>query len=181
MEPDKAICRPTIIGLVPVAVNAPVAVAMVATPNAPGLLTARAAVTTTSTVPNTDDNVASATIDVFRSVTVDVAPRNDSNEINLKRGGTVTVAILTTPDFNAASIDPLTVCFGDADTPANRTCSEQHGTGHLDDVNKDKRPDLLLHFFVEATGLELGDTSACVIGRTRDGIGVYGCDAVFVR
>ena len=181
MESDKAICRPTIIGLVPVAVNAPVKVAMVAKPAAPGLLTARAAVTTASTDPDTDNNVATATIDVFRSVTVDVSPRSDNNEVNLKRGGTVTVAIMTTADFDAASIDPLSVCFGDPDAPAERTCSEQHSTGHLEDVNKDKRPDLLLHYFVDATGLDLGDTSACVIGRTRDGIGVYGCGAVIVQ
>ena len=181
VEPDKNICRPTIIGLVPVAANAPVKVAMVATPTAPGLLTARAEVKTVSTDTDPNNNVATATIEVYRSVTVDVSPRLDTNEVNLKRGGTVTVAVLTTADFDAATIDPQSVCFGDDTQPGQRSCSEQHNTGHLEDVNKDKRPDLVLHFIVDNTGIDLGDTTACLIGRTRDGIGVYGCGAVLVR
>jgi hypothetical protein len=45
-------------------------------------------------------------------------------------------------------------------------------------VNKDKRPDLILHFEVASTGIDLGDTRACLIARTTGGTGTYGCDVV---
>ena len=152
-----------------------------ATPTSAGLLTQQVTVNTASTDPVGSNNTASTTIDVFRRVKVDVSPRNESNEINLTRGGSVSVAILTTDDFDATSADLLSACFGDAEAPAQRTCTEEHGTGHLEDVNKDHRPDLLLHFEVRATGIDPGDTNACLTARTRDGIGLYGCNAIVTR
>ena len=171
----EALCKPDTIPL-----GSPLTVTTVATPSAPGLLTERAEASTASSDPDTVDNVATTTIEVFRSVTLDVSPRNDINEINLQRG-IVTIAILTTGDFDARTIDPVSICFGDADSPAERSCTEQHGSGHIEDVNKDKLPDLLLHFDVQPTGIDLNDTRACVIGRTLDGIGVYGCDVITTR
>ncbi len=175
---SDAVCRPV---TVLVALQTPVNMATTVTPTAPGLLTERAEVTTASTDPDLTDNVKTTTIEVFRSVTLDVAPRSEDNEINLSRGGSVTVAILTTADFDATTVDPLSVCFGDGDTPADRTCTEEHGDGHLQDVNKDKLLDLVLHFEVAATGIDLGDSNACLLARTRDGVGLYGCDAIIVQ
>jgi hypothetical protein len=173
-----ALCEPY---SVPVALRTPVNVNTVATPTAPGLLSERAEVTTASTDPDLTNNVATATVEVFRSVTIDVSPANTNNEVNLGRGGSVTVAILTTTDFDASTVDPLSVCFGDAGTPGERSCTEVHQTGHLQDVNKDKRLDLVLHFDVGATGIDPGDSSACLIARTRDGVGLYGCDGIVTR
>jgi hypothetical protein len=175
---STVLCRPT---TVLVALKTPVIMAMTVIPTAPGLLTERAEVKTASTDPDLTNNVKTTTIEVFKRVTVDVAPRSDTNEVNSGRGGTVTVAILTTADFNATSVDPLSVCFGDSGTPAERTCTEQHGEGHLQDVNKDKLLDLVLHFEVADTGIDLTDSSACLLARTKDGIGLYGCDAITVR
>jgi hypothetical protein len=45
-------------------------------------------------------------------------------------------------------------------------------------VNKDKKKDLVFHFETQATGIDLGDTTACLKGTTTDGIGFFGCDAV---
>ena len=59
-----------------------------------------------------------------------------------------------------------------------RTCSEAHGAPHVTDVDKDKDKDLSFHFTVAETGIDLGDTSACIKGTTSDGIGFYGCDRV---
>jgi hypothetical protein len=165
---------------VPVALATPVNVATILTPAAAGLLTGRAEVTTTSTDPDLTDNVATTTLEVFRPVTIDVSPRNTANEVNLHRGS-VTVAIITTADFDATTVDPATVCFGDAEAPAERNCAEQHGTGHVEDVNGDKRPDILFHFAVGDTGIDFGDASACVIARTTGGVGLYGCDAVVTK
>jgi hypothetical protein len=44
----------------------------------------------------------------------------------------------------------------------------------------DRLLDLLLHFEVSQTGIDLTDTKACLIGRASDGIGVYGCDTIVV-
>jgi hypothetical protein len=91
------------------------------------------------------------------------------------------VAILTNDTFNASTIDPGTVCFGDADTPPERACTERHLGGQLKDVNGDKRPDLLLTFIVAATGIDSGDTSACLKGRTFSGVGVFGCAPITTK
>ena len=166
---------------VPVAAATPVNITTVAIPAATGTFTQRAEAMTSSTDPDLADNVATVTLEVFQAVIIDVSPRDPGNVVNLTRGGTVTVAILTTDTFNAATVNPLSVCFGDADAPSERTCTEQHGSGHLEDVNKDKRPDLLLHFDVAATGIDAADTSACLKARTIGGVGLYGCEPIVTR
>ncbi|PYK39832.1 MAG: hypothetical protein DME49_02740 [Verrucomicrobia bacterium] len=112
------------------------------------------------------------------TVLVDVKPGSTRNPINLRSHGVIPVAILTTDTFDATTVDPSTVCFGDADDPAQRDCTEAHGTGHIEDVNGDGRPDLLLHYETSQTGIELGDTQACLTGETFDGVEVEGCDAI---
>lgn len=54
-------------------------------------------------------------------------------------------------------------------------------TDHLEDVNRDKRPALLLHFAAETTGIDLSDSTACLVARTTSGVGLYGCDAIVIR
>lgn len=174
----EARCQPD---TVPVAARAPVNVTATTVPAAPGLLVERAEVTTASSDPELTDNVAVASIEVFQPIAIDVAPRDATNVVNLGRGGSLTVAVLTTAAFDAAAVDPGSVCFGDAEEPGQRTCAEQHLTGHLEDVNKDRLPDLVLHYAVAATGIDPGDTQACLRGRTLNGVGVIGCDAVSTR
>jgi len=174
----ESTCNPDSI---PVVARTPVNVTTIGRPATTGLFIERAEVTTSSTDPDLTDNVATATLEVFLSVVIDVSPKDPLNVVNLTRGGTVTVAILTTDTFNAATINPLSVCFGDADAPLERTCTEQHVTGHLEDVNKDKRPDLLLHYDVGATGIDLGDTAACLRARTTAGVGLFGCEAITTK
>ena len=82
------------------------------------------------------------------------------------------MAILTTEEFDAATVDPLSVRFGPGEA------SEAHGRGHWEDVDGDGDFDLMLHFRTQDTGLVQGDTQACLTGLTFDGIGIEGCDAV---
>ena len=98
--------------------------------------------------------------------------------MNITKGGVVSVAILSTATFAATSLNIATQCFGDAETPSQRSCAESHGTVHVQDVNKDKRADLLFHFDARATGIDLGDRTACLRGTTTNGTGFYGCDTV---
>jgi uncharacterized delta-60 repeat protein len=115
------------------------------------------------------------------NVTVDVKPDSPDNVIPLLAGGVVPVAILTTDTFDAASVDPASVCFGSASEPSRRDCTERHGTGHLEDVNGDLRPDLLLHYETQETGIAPGDTEACLTGRTTAGVAIQGCDRIVTR
>lgn len=152
-----------------------------ATPTSAGNLVETAAATTTSTDPVNTNNSASTTINVFQGVTIDVQPGDPTNVVELRRQGLVTVAILSTPTFDARTVDPSSVCFGDGDTPAERSCAEVHGRGHLIDVNNDKVPDLVLHYDVLSTGIDPQDAKACLKGKTTSGTGIYGCDAVAAR
>jgi uncharacterized delta-60 repeat protein len=112
------------------------------------------------------------------AVSVDVKPGSSRNPVELSSNGVVPVAILTTDGFDATTVDPSSVCFGDAENPVERDCTEAHGTGHVEDVNGDGRPDLLLHYETTETGIDPGDTTACLSGRTFAGVTAEGCDSI---
>ena len=85
--------------------------------------------------------------------------------------GVIPVAILTTDTFDATTVDPLNIRFG----PEG---AEAHGKGHLQDVNHDDEPDLVLHFKTQETGIQCSDTSAFLTGETVDGDPIQGSDAI---
>jgi hypothetical protein len=120
---SQAVCD---LGSVPVG-GTGTAVSLTVTPTSPGLLTERLSVTSASADGDVTNNQAEATIDIFMPVSVDVAPRDSINVINLKRRGAVTVAILSTPTFDATTVDASTVCFGDAEAPGERTVGRRGG------------------------------------------------------
>jgi len=94
------------------------------------------------------------------------------------RPGLIPVAILSDGTFDATTVDPASVCFGDVDAPEERSCTEAHGTGHLEDVDGDGDLDLLLHYRADTTGIDPEDPEACLTGQTFDGEGITGCDAI---
>jgi hypothetical protein len=148
------------------------------TPSAPGTLVNGASVSTASTDPMAGNDADSDTTIVFQPVRIDVKPGATPNAINIPTGGLVPVAILTADGVNALAVTAASVCFGDAEAPLERDCTEAHGTGHSQDVDKDRDADLVLHYEVVQTGIDIGDTSACLTGITGAGIHVYGCDSI---
>ena len=112
---------------------------------------------------------------------IDVRPGSDPNPIRPDGRGSVPVAILTTDELDATDIAWSTVCFGDAEAPEQRDCTEAHGSGHREDVNRDGRVDLVLHFDVAETGIDPEDSRACLTGRTTEGVKIEGCDSIVTR
>lgn len=115
------------------------------------------------------------------NVAVDVKPDSSDNVIPLQASGVIPVAILTSAAFDAASVDPASVCFGSANDPSKRDCTESHGTGHLQDVNGDARPDLLLHYETQQTGIVAGDAQACLTAKTYSSTSIQGCDRIVTK
>ncbi len=105
-------------------------------------------------------------------VSIDIKPGSDPNSINLKSNGVIPVAVLTDGSFDAASVNPTTVLFGQTGYEA--------GPVHysFDDVDDDGDTDMILHFRTQDTSIEPDDTEATLTGQTTDDIEITGTDSV---
>lgn len=106
------------------------------------------------------------------TVTVDIKPGSLPNSINPKSKGKLPVAILTTNAFDATTMDPTTVRFGQTGTEAAPVQSA------LEDVDGDGDIDMILHFNTQDTGMMCGDTSASLTGETFSEQAIQGTDAI---
>jgi hypothetical protein len=95
-------------------------------------------------------------------VAIDIKPNEFPNTINLGSGGTVAVAILSSPDFQAVTVDPSSVTLASAPV-------RLRGQGTLmvsqEDVNADGLVDLLVHVSTEALQLSEGDVNAVLTSK----------------
>ncbi len=152
------------------------------------------------TDPDQSNNFATAelTVECVVPVAINIKPGSFPNSINPRSRGVIPVAVLTTMageyglplDFDATLIDPLSVRFGPRDAVWNETggAFEAHDRGHiedsieLDEVTMDGDDDMVLHFRTQETGIQAGDTEACVKGDWVDEGGTvhsfFGCDSV---
>jgi len=105
-------------------------------------------------------------------IAIDIKPDSDPNSINPRSKGVIPVAILTTDTFDASSVDPTTVLFGRTGTEATSV----HAA--LEDVDGEGDTDLILHFNTQATGIQCGETSASLTGKTFDGQPIEGSDSI---
>ena len=119
-------------------------------------------------------------IKLLNPVSIDVIPGDPLNVVN-QRSRLMGVAILSNTQFDATRVDPRSVCFGDARSPETRTCAEVHSRGHIEDVNRDGRPDMMLHYEVAATGVNDATLEVCLLGATLEGVPFKGCGPVSVR
>jgi|SRR5215212_813217 len=92
--------------------------------------------------------------------------------INPRSKGVIPVAILTTSTFDATTVDPLSVRFGQGNA------AEAHGRGHISDVDGDGDLDLLLHFRTQDAAIPCGATSASLTGQTFSAQAIAGFDNI---
>jgi hypothetical protein len=105
-------------------------------------------------------------------VVLDIRPGRETNPINPKSTRKLPVAILTTDTLDATSVNAAEVRFGAKGIEAAPVLVG------VDDVNHDGRPDLLLHFNTQDTGIRCGDTAAVLTGQTFSEQPIQGSDTI---
>lgn len=93
----------------------------------------------------------------------------------------VHASVMWTPDFDPATITDASLCFGDADTPDARACVPLRKRGKFVDLNRDGHLDKIFKWTTSASGIQSGDTSACLTGSTKDGLKIEGCGAMTTK
>jgi hypothetical protein len=109
---------------------------------------------------------------------IDIKPGSDPNSINCRNEeGVITVAILSTDDFDATMVDHTTVTFeGATETHVNMKTGEPRR--HQEDVDGDGDMDLVFHFRFGETTLDCYSTQGTLIGKTLSGEDFQGTDSV---
>ncbi len=108
------------------------------------------------------------------TVDIDIKPGSDPNSINTNSKGTMPVAILSSDEFDATTVNKDSLTFGakgDEDSLAKCTKSNE-------DVNDDGLLDIVCHFNTQDTGFQAGDTEGILRGQTLDGEPIEGRDSV---
>ena len=128
-------------------------------------------------VPPTEaENLVNTVLEsIIIDVGIDIKPGSDPNSINLGSNGNVPVAILSTPSFDATTVDPLTVTLASAPV---RLKGKGKPQASFEDVNGDGLLDLVVHVDTSTLQLSAGDTLAVLEGKTTVGIGIQGTDTV---
>jgi hypothetical protein len=102
---------------------------------------------------------------------IDVRPGSPNNNIQPNSGGVVSVAILSSSDLDAATVDPATLRFGPNQTGVK-------SVRRLRDVNGDKLRDLVVQFRISESGVRCGDSTVSVSGQTVQGTFFEGSDSI---
>ena len=107
-------------------------------------------------------------------VGIDIKPGSDPNSINLGSNGVVPVAILGSPDFDAATVNPSTVTLAGAGVKLK---GNSGNAGSLEDVNGDGYLDLVVQVYTNELE-EPGDGEIFLTAYTYDGPAITGSDSV---
>lgn len=112
-----------------------------------------------------DIDTAMVTIRVILPVQIDIKPGSTTNAINLNNDGEIVVNLFSGANFDATTIDISTVLFAGAGVKSYE----------FQDVNRDGRLDLVLHFRIDDTNLRevysqllLADADDGMLDTTRE-------------
>jgi subtilisin-like proprotein convertase family protein len=109
-------------------------------------------------------------------VEIDVLPGEASKLIDAAARSTVPVAILSSVDFDATTVNPTSVRLAGA--PMTKGRGAQFARGILSDVNGDGRIDLIVYVSVYSLHLVAGASEALLTAATFDGKSVTGSQKV---
>jgi hypothetical protein len=128
-----------------------------------------------------EDPSCSAIDDLYEEigVEIDIKPGSDANPISPFSRWIIPVAILGSDAFDVSDVDVTTLAFGPSGAPPafDLTNPWVFFLSHWD-VNRDGKTDLLSHYRTEEAGIAMGDTEACLTGKTLDGTRIEGCDEI---
>jgi hypothetical protein len=139
--------------------------------------------------PIDGDGNGTATVDMgydeaptaLLAATIDILPGTSPNVVKLSgKGLTVSVALLSTPTLDARQAVASSLCFGDAEAPAQRDCTLAK-TPTQKDLDRDGDIDVTFVFDTNQTGIDPGDRQACLTGRLSSGRQFAGCDSIVTR
>ncbi len=124
-----------------------------------------------NTIRHSDHDPSVGLFTIVRTVAIDIKPGDEQNSINPRSQGVVPVAILSSDDFDATTVNPATVRLAGAPV-------RSQGSSSFLDVNGDGLVDLLVHVETELLQLEPDATEATLEGQTFDGFSIAGSDSV---
>ena len=117
-------------------------------------------------------------------VTIDIRPGSAVNPVNLGSQGILPVAVLTTRDFNARQFAPEMAHLTDAATDMAMGCAGAMAVRWAwDDVNGDRRPDLVFFFQIADLNFTSQTTAARFMAHgaySGTTMHILGTDAVTV-
>ena len=97
--------------------------------------------------------------------------------INSGANGTIPVAILSTPTFDATTrVSRTSVTFGHTGTETSLSMCDPGGQ----DVNGDGLLDLVCHFYTNKTNFVASDTMGFLQGATAFGFSIQGSEAITI-
>jgi beta propeller repeat protein len=112
-------------------------------------------------------------------VEIDIKPGSDPNCFNADGHGVVPVAILTTDDFDASTVDPATVLLDGAGVSLRGRSNKL--MAHEEDVDGDGDVDLVVQIEDMDNWFNSGqDGSATLTGETFDGQPIEGTDSICI-
>jgi hypothetical protein len=114
---------------------------------------------------------------LFVPIAIDIKPGSDTNSINVGSAGVIPVAILSTADFDALTVDPTSVSLAGASVKLVGKSDKY--LCHQEDVNIDGLIDLVCQVYTAQFMVDEGETTAILEAKTLDGTSLRGED--FIR
>jgi len=134
--------------------------------------------TATATDPANNTSEFSACLEVaVLEVAIDIKPGSDPNCINNNGHGVIPVAILSSPEFDATQVAPLTVSL---EGQAVRVRGNGQPQASAEDVNGDGLDDLVVQIQDVDGTFQEGDTTATLTGETFSGTQIEGTESICI-